>query len=53
MNPPVLETEAKTVSLPQWERAAIIRQQEMIQILSEIIRRQLEQEACDEPQQDS
>jgi hypothetical protein len=53
MNPPVLETEAKTVNLPQWERTAIIRQQEMIQILSEIIRRQLEQEACDEPQQDS
>jgi hypothetical protein len=53
MTPPALETKSETVNLPLWELAAKTQQQEMIRILSEMIRRQLAQEACDEPQQDS
>jgi hypothetical protein len=52
MNPPALETKLETVDLPQWEQTANPHQQEMIRILSEMIRRQVEQEASDEPHQD-
>jgi hypothetical protein len=52
MNPRDLKTQEKPVVLPKWEQIPKVQQQEMIQILSEMIRRQIEQEGSDEPQQD-
>ena len=52
MNPRVLKSKEKQAVLPKWEQIPKAEQQEMIQILSEMIRRQVEQEESDEPQQD-
>ena len=53
MNPPVLKPQVKPVVLPKWEQIPKAQQYQMIQILSEMIRRQVEQEVSDEPQQDT
>ena len=53
MNPPELKPQAKTAEeLPSWEQLTPARQQELIRILSEMIRRQVKQEVPDEPHQD-
>jgi len=53
MKPPGLQPQATPLVLPQWAQIPKVHQQALIQILSEMIRRQVAQEARDEPQQDS
>ena len=52
MKPPDLKPQGKPTVLPRWEQIPKTERQEMIQILSEMIRRQVEQEERDEPPQD-
>ena len=49
MNTPVMKSKEKRATQPEWEQIPKVQQQEMIQILSEMIWRQVE---SDEPQQD-
>jgi hypothetical protein len=52
MTPSDLKAQEKPAVLPRWEQIPKSEQHEMIQILSEMIGRLVEQEESDEPQQD-
>ncbi len=52
MNPPKVQ-EKQTTELPQWVQIPVQKQREMLQILSEMICRQMKKEKSDEPRQDT
>lgn len=52
MEPPKAQ-EKQTTELPKWAEITVQKQREMLQILSEMICRQMKQEKSDEPRQNS
>jgi hypothetical protein len=52
MTPSDVKAQEEPAVLPRWEQIPKSEQHKMIQILSEMIWRQVEQEQNDEPQQD-